>query len=106
MGFHLFSAEVHVSHAYVHLTGFGKPVKIGGLLIRPGELIHGDKHGICVIPHAIATRLPEACRAMEELERPLIELARSPDFSPAKYVEARKAFKEQFEEVSKRLTRT
>ncbi len=84
MGLQFFAREVIVSHAYIHLTSVGKPVTVGGLTINPGDLIHGDKHGVMQIPHEIAARIPEAVRVVEDRERPIIELCRSSDFSPEK----------------------
>jgi 4-hydroxy-4-methyl-2-oxoglutarate aldolase len=56
LGFHLFSGSVSVSHAYAHLVDFGDPVTIGGLKIVPGDLIHGDCHGVQTIPLDISRR--------------------------------------------------
>jgi regulator of RNase E activity RraA len=33
----------------------GEPVEIGGLKIHPGDLVHGDRHGV----HTIPARRPE-----------------------------------------------
>lgn len=82
MGLQFFARDVIVSHAYVHLTSVGKPVTIGGLTVNPGDLVHGDKHGVMQIPHEIAAEIPEAVRVVEERERPIIELCRSSEFSP------------------------
>ncbi len=51
LGFHFFSSCVTVSHAYVHMVDFGAPVKVGGLLVKPGDLLMGDKHGVISITH-------------------------------------------------------
>jgi 4-hydroxy-4-methyl-2-oxoglutarate aldolase len=59
LGFHLFSGSVSVSHAYAHLVDFGDPVNIGGLKISPGDLIHGDCHGVQTIPLEIAAQIPD-----------------------------------------------
>ena len=50
VGFQFFSAHVSVSHAYVHMVDFGIPVKVGGLVDPPGDLLHGDQHGVVVVP--------------------------------------------------------
>jgi regulator of RNase E activity RraA len=81
MGFQFFARDVIVSHAYVHLTGVGRPVQIDGLEIHPGDLLHGDKHGVMQIPHEIAPKVPETARQVEARERPIIDLCRSKDFS-------------------------
>ena len=103
IGFQYFSKYVLVSHAYVHLESFGQPIRIGGIMVRPGDLIHADQHGICLSPHTIALELAAACRTMEALERPLIKLARSPSLTPAKLTATRATMRKKFEEASKRF---
>ena len=103
IGFHFFAGCVQVSHAHVHLEGFGEPVKVGGTVVRSGDLVHADKHGVCVIPGVVAPNVAEACRAIEELERPLIELARSPEFTPARYAATAAEFRERLAEVAGQL---
>ena len=76
-GFHFFSATILVSHAYVHVVEAGKPIKVGGLTVHPGDLLHGDEHGVTSVPLEIAARAPDACRAIETAERRLIDYARS-----------------------------
>ena len=54
MPFQMFAGNVSVSHAYAHVFDFGGTVEIGGLTIRPGELIQGDRHGVLSVPLEIA----------------------------------------------------
>lgn len=83
-GFHAFASAVLVSHAYVHVVDFGGPVEIGRLTVRPGDVIHADRHGALVIPAEIARDLPRVAADIERLEREIIECSRSPDFTPAR----------------------
>jgi regulator of RNase E activity RraA len=81
MGFRLFAGSVTVSHSYAHIIEFGEPVEIGGLKIRSGDLIHGDRHGLLTIPPTVAESLPaEAAKLLAE-ERKLIQFCESPQFS-------------------------
>ncbi len=89
LGFQLFGLNPCVSHAYVRLVDFGTPVMIGGVEIRSGDLLHADKHGVCVIPHAIAPELADACVEVERQERPLLEMCRSANFSLEEYIKLR-----------------
>ena len=89
LGFQLFGLNPCVSHAYVRLVDFGKPVKLAGVEIRPGDLLHADKHGVCIIPLEIAPKLAEACAEVERLERPLLEICRSDDFDLEEYIRRR-----------------
>ncbi len=81
MGFHFFSSCVTVSHAYVHLVEMGVPVKVGGLVVKPGDLILGDKHGVISIPLEIARDVPKAAQLVEDWERPVINYCKSKEFN-------------------------
>jgi len=84
LGFQFAAAHVSVSHAYVHMVDFGLPIKVGGLWIKPGDLIHADQHGVVTIPAEIAPRIPEAVAKVEADERKIIALCQSPGFSAEK----------------------
>jgi regulator of RNase E activity RraA len=81
LGFQFAAAHVSVSHAYVHMVDFGLPIKVGGLWVKPGDLIHADQHGVVTIPPEIAERIPEAVAKVEADERQIISVCQSPDFS-------------------------
>jgi 4-hydroxy-4-methyl-2-oxoglutarate aldolase len=87
MGFHCFASCILVSHAYVHLVDFGNPVKVGGMVVKPGEIIHGDQHGVAVIPMHITAQIPDAVAKVEVRERPLIDACRAPNFTVEKLKE-------------------
>jgi regulator of RNase E activity RraA len=80
LGFHFFAADVIPSHAYVHLVDSGILVKVGGLVISNGDLIHADKHGVTSIPLEIAREVPRACQEVEDRERRIINFCKSPEF--------------------------
>jgi len=79
--FQMFARNVSVSHAYAHLFDFGCKVRVGGLAISPGDLIHADCHGVQTVPLEIAARVPEAARAVTQRRQQLIAIRRSADFT-------------------------
>lgn len=81
MDFQLFAGSVAVSHMYAHISEHGHPVEIGGLKVSPGELIHGDRHGVHSIPLSIAPEIPGMVSEILREERQLRELCQSPQFS-------------------------
>lgn len=87
LGFQFAAAHVSVSHAYVHMVDFGLPVKVGGLWVQPGDLIHADQHGVVTIPVDIAPRVAAAVAKVEADERTIIALCQSPAFSAEKLKE-------------------
>jgi 4-hydroxy-4-methyl-2-oxoglutarate aldolase len=86
LGFHAFAGSVGVSHAHVHIVDIAVPVTIGGLVVEPGDLLHGDKHGVCNVPMEIANELPDAIRKLEAREREVIVMFRGPDFKPESFI--------------------
>lgn len=80
-GIQMFAASVAVSHAYAHVVDFGEPVQIGGLQVQPGNLLHGDQHGIVSIPVDVAEALPAAAAQILESEQELIDFCKSKQFS-------------------------
>jgi 4-hydroxy-4-methyl-2-oxoglutarate aldolase len=87
LGFHFFASCVLVSHAYDHVVDFGKPVQVGGIAVKPGDLIHADQHGVLLVPPEIARDLPKAAADFEAKEREVISFCQSPGFSPQKLLE-------------------
>lgn len=90
MGFHFFARGPGVSHAYVRVESAGTPVKVGGLQISPGDLIHADQHGVLLIPSQIAFELPAAARRVIETEQSLLSWVRSPNFDADEMIERRR----------------
>ena len=80
-GFHFFAGNAAVSHSYVHIVEIGGPVVVGGLRVNPGDLIHGDCHGVLSIPPEIADEIPLIAERILDKERKLIGLCRVGDFS-------------------------
>jgi len=77
----IFAGGVSVSHAYAHLIEFGQPVEVGGLKVRPGDLLHADAHGVICIPEAIAAEIPRVAGEIIERDRMVVELCNSSQFS-------------------------
>jgi 4-hydroxy-4-methyl-2-oxoglutarate aldolase len=81
LGFHFFAGSVVVSHAYVHPVDFGHPVEVGGLTVRPGDLLHGDQHGVLSIPLEIGARIDEGVTKVEREEREIIAYCKTAGFT-------------------------
>lgn len=81
MGFQFYAQHVAVSHAYVHMVEFGKPVRVGGLEVKPGDLLHADLHGVHNVPLDLAPRIPEAVAKIVAAERRTIDYCHSPGFT-------------------------
>lgn len=84
MGFSAFAGSVSVSHAYAHLVEVGVEVDLAGLHVAPGDVLHGDEHGLLAVPDDLVDRLPPVAEAIVSAERSVLSWAGSADFSVAK----------------------
>lgn len=97
LNFPCFCREVVVSHSYAHFIDFGQPVQVGGVIVHSGDLIHADRHGVMVIPHAAAPHLAEACRKIIKAESRLIATCQDrKNFSVNRLVEAFSQFMKDY----------
>src|SRR3984893_524039 len=60
IGFPAFSNGVICSHGYSHIVDLHRTVRVGGLTVHPGDLIHADANGVTTIPLEIAGEVPQA----------------------------------------------
>jgi regulator of RNase E activity RraA len=86
--FDILCGKVTPSHAWVHPVAFGGEVDIFGMAVTSDDLIHADRHGAVVIPHAVAAKVAEAARLCARREEPVLAAARSADFSIEKLEQA------------------
>ena len=56
-------------------------MRVGGLTVRPGDLLQGDKHGVINIPLDLAARIPEGVKVVDTMERQIINYSQSPEFT-------------------------
>jgi hypothetical protein len=80
-GFGILCGKLTPSHAYVHPVAFGTVVEVCGMVVRSDDLIHADRHGAVVIPHAVARQVAAAASLCARREAPILKAARSPEFS-------------------------
>jgi 4-hydroxy-4-methyl-2-oxoglutarate aldolase len=92
-GFQMFARNTSVSHAYAHIYDFGHTIEVGHMKVQPGDLLHGDLHGVQTIPPEIAGKIPEVAHKMIRGEEHLIALCRSRNFTIENLREALKSAK-------------
>jgi len=77
-GFHLYAGSLSAAQGYAHIIDMGQPVEVGGLEIQPGDLIHGDIHGIIIVPTEILAELPRLAARISFLRKQIAELCAAP----------------------------
>lgn len=76
--FPVFTGSTIVSHAYCHLLHIGAPVRVGGLVIQQGDLLHGDENGVTTVPLEIAEEVAQITGEFVEAEKIMLDYVRSP----------------------------
>lgn len=59
LNFPVFCASTICSHGYTQIVDVGAPIRVGGMPVRTGDLLHGDCNGVCSIPLEIASEVAE-----------------------------------------------
>ena len=93
-GLPVLAGSIVPSHGHVHLDGYGKEVRVAGMAVRSGDLVHADNHGAVVIPEGHAEKIPDACGLLERKEAVILDMARAPGF---KFADLKEALKKQEE---------
>ena len=55
--------------SYHHVADLNVPIACAGVAVYPGDIIHGEKDGITVIPRHVALQVLEACERRDPLEK-------------------------------------
>jgi regulator of RNase E activity RraA len=78
LGFPAFTGSTICSHAYCHLLHLGAPVRVGGIVVHSGDLLHGDANGVTTIPLEIAAAVAELAGEFAAAEKIVIDYVRGP----------------------------
>lgn len=83
IGFHYFMRYPVVSHGNFSITSVGEPIELDGQSVQPGDILHGDRNGIVIVPDEVLAGLPEAVQGIREREAAQLAYMRSDEFSLA-----------------------
>lgn len=87
-GYQLIGGNVCAGSGFAHLIDFDTPVSVFGLTVRPGDLIHADRHGCVVVPAELIPKLPAAIARVMQRESTLLAVVNAPDCDYDKLVAA------------------
>lgn len=101
--FPCFTSGTICAHGYCHIPSINVPIHVGGVMIQPGDLLHGDRNGVTIIPSEIASEVAPACAELAAAEAIVLNYLRTGKVDVKGFAEARKACKEQIDALAKRL---
>jgi regulator of RNase E activity RraA len=104
--YQVFTGSTICSHGYCHMLHLGLPVRVGGLMVNQGDLLHGDANGVTNIPIEIASEVADIGAEFLAGEEIVMKYVKSPgEKSVAKYNELRKEFGNIVAALTKRVSR-
>jgi regulator of RNase E activity RraA len=81
MNFACFAAGTSVSHGNPRRVTMDIPIEIDGMVVEPGDLIHGDENGLLNVPINAVRDLPAQIEQVRATEKAAMDLARNSDTS-------------------------
>jgi 4-hydroxy-4-methyl-2-oxoglutarate aldolase len=86
--FPVFTDGTMCAHGYTHIPQIMVPVHVGGIIVSPDDLLHGDCNGVTTIPHDIAAELADIADDFIAAEAVVIGAMREPNPTPKRLREA------------------
>lgn len=87
-GFQVLGGMVGPSHAFVRPVDFNCPVRVHGMEVVHGDIIHGDRHGAVVVPAEAVDRIADAVALIARKEARILVAANAADFDIEKLKQA------------------
>ena len=102
----VFTGSTICSHGYCHMLHLGLPVRVGGLMVNQGDLLHGDANGVTNIPIEIANEVAEIGDEFIRAEAIIMDYVKAPGpKTVARYDELRKEFQAVVAALGRRVSR-
>jgi 4-hydroxy-4-methyl-2-oxoglutarate aldolase len=77
LGFPCFASSTIASHGYSRTIDVNVEVTVGGLTIRPGDILHADANGVTTIPRDLVPEVALACQKLMDAEALVLDYARA-----------------------------
>jgi 4-hydroxy-4-methyl-2-oxoglutarate aldolase len=106
LGFPAFSCGAICSHGYGHMLAIHEPVRVGGIAVRAGDLLHADANGVTTIPLEIASEVAHAAIEYIAAEAVILDYLKAGSPQPARFAEVRGECQRQIAELGARIARS
>ncbi|MBX9583786.1 MAG: RraA family protein [Gemmataceae bacterium] len=103
LGFPCFTGGTIPSHGYSQIVELGGPVRVGGVWVNPGELLHGDRNGVTTIPPEVAAAVAEGCPGYVAAEAVVLDCLKAGAVTAAGFAAARAECHARLRELAGRL---
>ena len=87
----VFTGSTICSHAYCQTLEIGCPIRVGGLVVRTGDLLHGDANGVTNIPPELASEVADVAAELVAAENHILDYVKSAGAKDLKEFAAKRA---------------
>lgn len=102
----VFTGSTICSHGYCHMLHLGLPVRVGGLMVNQGELLHADANGVSNIPVEIAAEVADVGDEFIAAEAIIMDYVKAPGKKEVpNFNELRKEFQDVVAKLQQRISR-
>ena len=106
LNYPVFTGNSICSHGYNHMLHIGMPVRVGGLMVNTGDLLHGDANGVTNIPIDIAAEVADAAAEFLKLEDIMMDYVKGDEVKTIDgFQQRRKQFQAEVAKLKQRLSR-
>jgi regulator of RNase E activity RraA len=103
LGFPCFTNGTICSHGYCQIVQIDVPVRVGGVTISPGDLLHGDRNGVTTIPTELAAAVADGCPELMAAESVVLDYLKTGKPDTKGFVAARAECHRRIESLAKKL---
>jgi regulator of RNase E activity RraA len=104
LSFPCFTSGTMCAHGYCHIPSINVPVHVGGIMVHPGDLLHGDRNGVTTIPVEIAAEVAQVCAEFVEAEALVLNYLKAGNVTVKGFSEARNECKNRIDVLARRLS--
>src|SRR5713101_6230076 len=103
LSFPCFTNGTICAHGYCYIAQLNVPVHVGGVMVHPGDLLHGDRNGVTTIPNKIGSAVAQACPEFMAAESVVLDYLKQGGTDSKKFAAARQECHDRIETLARQL---
>jgi regulator of RNase E activity RraA len=101
--FPCFTAGGMCAHGYPQIVQLNVPVHVGGVMVHPGDLLHGDRNGVTTVPNEVASAAARACAEYVAAEAVVLDYLKAGRVDVKGFTTARNECRDRIAALERRL---
>lgn len=81
LSYPVFASGLCVARSHMRLVEVGRPVTVGGMTVEPGDIMHGDEHGVINVPAEAIPAIFDKAELIRADEQHVVGWSHSDEFT-------------------------